>query len=274
MQKILKRLRRTGRRAGEIVGSYRRGGIACGTCGFTGAPLHHDTLWPELIETWELTPEWARWMNAREGSRCAWCGSSLRSGQLAGAIVAAANARTGSDAKRLSALFSDPRARRLLIAEINSAGNLHRYLARCPGLRYSEFGSRSAHVPSQDLMNLSYPDASFDLVITSDTLEHVPDIDRALRETLRVLRPGGTHLFTVPVVWDRATRQRARLEGGVLTHLLPPSRRQRHARRGDEAALRCALRDDCQREGAAPRAEGQTLRRPALAALIVSRTDA
>ena len=72
-------------------------------------------------------------------------------------------------------------------------------------------------------MNLSYPDAGFDLVITSDTLEHVPDIDRALRETLRVLRPGGTHLFTVPVVWDRATRQRARLEGGVLTHLLPPS---------------------------------------------------
>ena len=223
MQKILKRLRRTGRRAGEIVGSYRHGGIACGTCGFTGAPLHHDTLWPGLIEAWELTPEWARWMNAREGSRCAWCGSSLRSGQLAGAIVAAANARTGSDAKRLSALFSDPRARRLLIAEINSAGNLHRYLARCPGLRYSEFGSRSAQVPSQDLMNLSYLDASFDLVITSDTLEHVPDIDRALRETLRVLRPGGTHLFTVPVVWDRATRQRARLEGSVLTHLLPPS---------------------------------------------------
>lgn len=132
MQKILKRLRRTGRRAGEIVDSYRHGGIACGTCGFAGAPLHHNTLWPDLIEAWELTPEWARWMNAREGSRCAWCGSSLRSSQLAGAIVAAANARTGSGAKRLSALFSDPRARRLLIAEINSAGNLHRYLARCP----------------------------------------------------------------------------------------------------------------------------------------------
>ena len=223
MSKLLKRLHRTGRRAREIIGSRIEGGAPCGTCGFEGRPLHRDVLWPGLVAEWELTPPWHRWMDEREGSRCAWCGSSLRSGQLAAAIVSAVNRRCGSAATRLAALFRDPRARALAIAEVNSAGNLHRYLARCPGLRYSEFGSRSAHVPSQDLMNLSYPDASFDLVITSDTLEHVPDIDRALRETLRVLRPGGTHLFTVPVVWDRATRQRARLEGSVLTHLLPPS---------------------------------------------------
>jgi SAM-dependent methyltransferase len=223
MKKILKRLYRTGRRAREIIGSHRSGGMVCGTCGFAGEPLHRDALWPSLIEEWELTPDWTRWMVAREGSRCAWCGSSLRSGQLAAAIVAAANARCGSRASRLSALFRDPRACALAIAEINSAGNLHRYLARCPGLRHSEFGSRLRAIPSEDLLNLSYADASFDLVITSDTLEHVPDIDRALRETLRVLRPGGTHVFSVPVVWDRATRQRAAIRDGVLTHLLPPS---------------------------------------------------
>jgi SAM-dependent methyltransferase len=223
MRKLLKRLHRTGRRAREIIGSYRQGGAPCGTCGFAGAPLHRHVLWPGLIAEWELTSQWARWIDAREGSRCAWCGSSLRSGQLSCAILAAANARSGSGAKRLSDLFKDSRARRLAIAEINSAGNLHRYLARCPGLRFSEFGSSSPLVPSEDLTALSYADASFDLVITSDTLEHVPDIDRALRETLRVLRPGGAHVFSVPVVWDRATRQRATIEGGVLKHLLPPS---------------------------------------------------
>jgi SAM-dependent methyltransferase len=223
MRKLLKRIHRTGRRAREIIGSHRRGGIKCGTCGFAGAPLHRNALWPGLIAEWELTPQWAHWIDEREGSRCAWCGSSLRSGQLSSAIVKVANARSGSDATRLSALFRDPRARLLDIAEINSAGNLHRYLARCPGLRHSEFGSTVAGVRSEDLMALSYPDSSFDLVITSDTLEHVPDIDRALRETLRVLRPGCAHVFSVPVVWDRPTRQRARLEGAVLTHLLPPS---------------------------------------------------
>jgi|NGEPerStandDraft_6_1074524.scaffolds.fasta_scaffold09691_4 SAM-dependent methyltransferase len=72
-------------------------------------------------------------------------------------------------------------------------------------------------------MALSYADETFDLVITSDTLEHIPDVDQALRATYRVLRPRGAHVFSVPVVWDRPTRQRARLDGSVLTHLLPPS---------------------------------------------------
>lgn len=112
----------------------------------------------------------------------------------------------GSTARSLRALVREPIARRLAIAEINLAGNLHRHLARCPGLRHSEYGSRDPQVPSEDLTRLSYADASFDLVITADKLEHVPDIDLALRETYRVLRLGGAHVFSVPVIWDRQTR--------------------------------------------------------------------
>ncbi|MEO8123342.1 MAG: class I SAM-dependent methyltransferase [Burkholderiales bacterium] len=180
-------------------------------------------LWPELIAEWELSPQWVRWMNDREGSRCAWCGSSLRSSRLARAIVNAVNRRAGTAASHLSALFRDRRARSLNIAEINAAGNLHRYLARCRGLQHSEFGSQAPGVRSEDLMQLSYADASFDLVITSDTLEHVPDAQRALRETHRVLKPGGAHVFSTPVVADRPSRRRALLVDGVVTHLLAPS---------------------------------------------------
>jgi SAM-dependent methyltransferase len=217
------RLRRAARRAAEIRDSRARGGPRCGTCGFVGRPLHRTALWPELIAQWQLDEAWARWMDEREGSRCAWCGSSLRSSGLAGAIVAEVHARHGTRATRLKTLFREPRARRLAIAEINSAGNLHRYLAACPGLRYSEYGSRHPAVSSEDLCALSYADASFDLVVTSDTLEHVPDVDAALREILRVLKPGAAHVFTTPVVWDRPSRQRARLEHGRIVHLLPPS---------------------------------------------------
>jgi SAM-dependent methyltransferase len=73
-------------------------------------------------------------------------------------------------------------------------------------------------------MALRYADASFDLVVTSETLEHVPDFERALGEIRRVLRPDGQHIFTVPLLWDRPTRRRATLgEDGKAEHRLPPS---------------------------------------------------
>ena len=175
MRKLLRRLTRAARRAREIAAARRAGGLRCGTCGFAGAPRQRDALWPELVEQWGLTPQWARWFDEREGSCCVRCGSSRRSAQLASAIVRTINASVGTSASCLSALFRDRRARDLAIAEINSAGNLHRYLARCRGLRYSEFGSRDAGIGSEDLTRLSYADESFDLVITSDTLEHVPE---------------------------------------------------------------------------------------------------
>jgi len=220
---LAKKLERALRHAGEITLSRLRGGPHCGVCGFKGHPRHRQVLWPELIAEWELTEQWAQWMDQREGNHCAQCGSSLRSGQLAEAIVSATNASCGTTATHLSQLFQDARARDLSIAEINSAGDLHRFLAPCPGLRYSEFGSQLPGIPSEDLMRLSYVDSSFDLVITSDTLEHVPDIDIALREIHRVLKPGAAHVFSVPVISDRPTRCRALLEGDKLTHLLPPS---------------------------------------------------
>jgi hypothetical protein len=73
------------------------GGTPCGTCGFSGRPLHRNVLWPELVSAWELPPDWARWMDAREGSRCAWCGTSLRSGQPSVNFAGwPANAQAGS----------------------------------------------------------------------------------------------------------------------------------------------------------------------------------
>lgn len=55
-----------------------------------------------------------------------------------------------------------------------------------------------ATTTNQNLERLTYPDASFDLVITSDVLEHVRLYERAHGEIARVVRPGGTYIFTVP----------------------------------------------------------------------------
>jgi SAM-dependent methyltransferase len=72
----------------------------------------------------------------------------------------------------------------------------------------------------QDITRLTYADASLDLIVSSDVLEHVPDALAAFREAARVLRPGGAHVFTVPS--RAATCRRAKIENGRVVHLLPP----------------------------------------------------
>lgn len=49
-----------------------------------------------------------------------------------------------------------------------------------------------------DARRIPFADASFDMVTMFDLLEHVEDDDRAAREALRVLRPGGWILVSTP----------------------------------------------------------------------------
>jgi 2-polyprenyl-3-methyl-5-hydroxy-6-metoxy-1,4-benzoquinol methylase len=50
----------------------------------------------------------------------------------------------------------------------------------------------------EDVQRLSFADGSFDTVISCETVEHVPDVARAVRELARVLRPGGRLVLTTP----------------------------------------------------------------------------
>jgi SAM-dependent methyltransferase len=72
----------------------------------------------------------------------------------------------------------------------------------------------------EDITSLTFPDNSFDLIVSSEVLEHVPDLDAAFRESARVLRPGGAHVFTVPP--RRTTRRRARVLNGHVVHDVEP----------------------------------------------------
>jgi ubiquinone/menaquinone biosynthesis C-methylase UbiE len=72
----------------------------------------------------------------------------------------------------------------------------------------------------EDITALTFGNESFDLIISSDVLEHVPFLDKAFSETARVLRPGGAHLFTVP---PRAkTKRRSEVVDGSVHHIETP----------------------------------------------------
>jgi SAM-dependent methyltransferase len=58
--------------------------------------------------------------------------------------------------------------------------------------------SAKAQVVVGDALALPYPDGTFDVVIASEILEHVPDDETAIAELVRVLRPGGSLVVTVP----------------------------------------------------------------------------
>jgi ubiquinone/menaquinone biosynthesis C-methylase UbiE len=49
-----------------------------------------------------------------------------------------------------------------------------------------------------DALGMPFPDASFDTVIAAEVLEHIPDDMAAMREIVRVLKPGGLVAVTVP----------------------------------------------------------------------------
>ena len=75
----------------------------------------------------------------------------------------------------------------------------------------------------EDVTRLSFADQSQDALVSLDVLEHVPDHQRAITEFLRVLRPGGSLVLTVPFYSDHAENLLlARVEHNAISHLRPP----------------------------------------------------
>ena len=88
-------------------------------------------------------------------------------------------------------------------------------------------GSASIQYDSGSAERLPYPDAGFDVAVSTQVLEYVPDIPVALAEMYRVLRPGG-RVLAVDTDWDSIvwhSGDRARMERVLLAweqHLADP----------------------------------------------------
>lgn len=109
-----------------------------------------------------------------------------------------------------------PTFRMLAIHESSPCGPASDRLARdCSGYIPSQYfpaaspGEVIDGFRNENLEQLTFPDNSFDLTITQDVMEHVLNPDRAFAEIARTLKPGGVHLFTLPLYARAETKIRA-----------------------------------------------------------------
>lgn len=164
--------------------------------------------------------------------RCPNCGSSLLL-RIAPNAIGVRCLRCAASAAAL-ALMSVLQSTRPGFAaesvyELSARGPFVEFLRRrVPGLTCSEFfddtvpGAARNGMPCLDVQQLTFDDASFDVVTSTEVFEHVADDERGFREVRRVLRSGGSFIFTVPLTDADATVERARLRDGRIEHLLPP----------------------------------------------------
>lgn len=169
------------------------------TCPICGGDsfIQHEILCDQLISDWELSDSEVKYINEQQAYCCTQCHFNLRSMALAASLMRIYD---------FSGLFTEfvnrHEYQNLRILEINEACYLNKMLKNMKKHTFTEY-------PECDMQNMyNFKNDYFDIVIHSDTLEHVLAPVEALKECYRILKINGSCLFTVPIIVDRMSRTR------------------------------------------------------------------
>ncbi|MBV9831013.1 MAG: methyltransferase domain-containing protein [Marmoricola sp.] len=175
---------------------FRQTHATCTICG------HRGTLLYELPDATILGS--MRIGILRETLRCRSCCGKMRDRLMARALLDVVEKVCGVRARSIDDLaLVLPDGLRILDTDAN--GRIARRLAHLPGVVVSLYRPELPSgedlgdgVVNVDLEQIPFEDGRFDVILTTEVMEHVRFADKAHAEIARALSPGGHYLFTVP----------------------------------------------------------------------------
>jgi len=77
-------------------------------------------------------------------------------------------------------------------------------------------------IQSIDIQESAFPDNSFDLILSGDVLEHVPNLEASIKDCHRILKPGGRFLATFPFNYggEETVVKAALVDGKIVNHAI------------------------------------------------------
>jgi hypothetical protein len=176
--------------------------IRCNVCGQTAG------VWYEMHSVRQSREH--RVGLLRETLECLHCISRMRYRIVAYGLLRECRERFGIDAASITDLA--PRLQQIDVLDTDAYSPIARRMSQTPTYKLSSYlpGSPPGYLPEQGLYNvdlqaMAFPDKSFEVILSSDVMEHVRQLQTANREIFRCLKPGGCHIFTVPFDQPAAT---------------------------------------------------------------------
>jgi SAM-dependent methyltransferase len=140
----------------------------------------------------------------RETLQCVQCGATLRQRALATALLRVASAAIGRPVHTIREA-ANAKFGGLRVLDTDAFSPISEELRKLSDYMVTSFipdrpfdTEIATNHYNINLERIGFPSDHFDLVITSDVMEHVREIGQAHLEIHRVLKPGGHYVFTVP----------------------------------------------------------------------------
>ena len=150
--------------------------------------------------------------NTMLGVRCVVCGAAPIATSIANVLIK-----------------HEPDFKQKNIYELSARGAFFEFLTKnAENVVFSEYidevqpGDSVNGVLCQDVQNLTFGNAVFDICTSTEVFEHVPDDLKGFREIYRVLKDEGVFVFTVPLHDVEKTVNRVLIEEGEIVYLLEP----------------------------------------------------